>query len=133
MEQIKLALSAAKDSIDEFKREQSYAGEEMKEGETLTSSLKIVDRAWKQCIKYGLMCFLRRPDASADTEQCEAVRQSLKDAWGKHGKCDETKANLGDLLVTEIENILKMIQPKTAATASRSASAQCPVVKRQKK
>ena len=96
------------------------------ETKVLTPSLKIVEQASHQCIKYGLLRFLRSPDASAVTEQGEDVRQSLKDVWGMHGKCDEIQAYLGDSFVTEIEDILKTIQPKEAIQGS-------PMVKRQRR
>ena len=96
------------------------------EKEVITSSLKIVERASHQCIKYGLLRFLRSPDASAVTEQGEDVRQSLKDFWGMYGKADGIKAYLGASYVTETEEILKTIQPKEAIQGS-------PMVKRQRR
>lgn len=91
VEQIQLARRDVNDSIDKFKRERSNAGEEMNEEKMLESSLKVVDRAWKQCIKYGMMCFLVSPHASDDTEKGKVVRHNLKDVWGTHRKCDEIK------------------------------------------
>ena len=114
---------AAKLSIDEFKRKRSNVGDDMNKEEMITSSLKIVDQAWKQNIKYSLMSCLWSPVASDDTEQGKALRQSLKDVWGKHGKCDSIKAYFGNSLVTEIEDFLKMIQTKTAVTAARGPKA----------
>ena len=75
VETISLARRAANESIDEFKRERSNFGDDMNEEETITSLLKIVDQAWKQCIKYSLMSSLRMPDAYADTNQGKGVRQ----------------------------------------------------------
>ena len=121
-----------KDSIDKFNRRRSNAGEEMMEEKMLESLLKVVDRAWKQTIKYGMMCFLVSPHAFDDAEQGRVVRHILKDVRGRHRKCDEIKDCLGDYLVTRIENMLEMIQPKKAATASQAATAQGPVVKRQR-
>ncbi len=117
VKQITLTIQAAKESIDEFKSDRANSGVDMKaddEKEVLTSSLKIVERASHQCIKYGLLCFLRSPDASAVTEQGEQVRQCFKDVWGMHNKSDGIKAYLGDSSVTEIEDILNIIQPMIA-------------------
>ena len=129
MEQIMLAIRAAKESIEEFKSNRANVGEEMKadgEKNVLPSKLKIVEQASHQCIKYGLLRFLRRLDASVVTEQGEEVRQSLKDVWGMRSKSDGIKAYLGDSFVTEIEDILKMIQPMEATQGG-------PKVKRQRK
>ena len=96
------------------------------EKNVLPSMQKIVEQASHQCIKYGLLRFLRSPDATALTEHGEDVRQSLKDFWGMYGKADGIKAYLGASYVTEIEDILKTIQPMEATHGS-------PKVKRQRK
>ena len=98
----------------------------------LEPSLKVVDRAGNQCIKHGMMCFLLSPHASDDTEKRKVVRHNLKDVWGRHRKCDEIKDYLGNSLVAKIEDMLKMVQPNKAATASQVALAQGPVVKMQR-
>ena len=112
VEQIQLARQALKDRIDEFNRDRPSI-----------SSLEIVARARKHSVANGLLCSLSSPDAWADTKQGGAVRQSLKDVWGKHGKCDSIKAYFGNSLVTEIEDFLNMIQTKTAVTAARGPKA----------
>ncbi len=113
-------------------RRRSNAGEEMMEEKMLESLLKVVDRAWKQCIKYCIMCFLVSPHPSDDTEKGKVVQHNLKGAWNRLRKCDEIKDYLGNSLVTKIENMLNMIQRKKVATASQAATAQGPVVKRQR-
>ena len=122
----------ARGSIDTFKRKLSNAGDGMKAEETLLSSLQVVDRARKQTIKYGMMCLLNSPHAVEDTEQGRKVRHNLKDVWGKHRMCAGIKDYLGVSLVARIEDMLESIKPKKAATASQTATAQGPMVKKQK-